>query len=110
MKIRDLILGGSTLWRTYFRNPKSSLGSCGYGTAIARPVVIRNPENVYFGSHVSIGPYAFISATNAKLTIKDNVIIAQKLTALTGNHARVPGLLIKQVTEANKPNGYDKRL
>lgn len=57
---------------------------------------------------MSIGPYAFISATNAKFIIKGNCAIAEGLTVHTGNHARIKGMFVTDVTEKGKPEGYDK--
>lgn len=55
-----------------------------------------------------IGPKCFISATNAKCTIKGNCAIAEGFTIHTGNHANVLGKFVTNINESNKPKGYDK--
>jgi acetyltransferase-like isoleucine patch superfamily enzyme len=57
---------------------------------------------------VGIGPKCFISATNAKCTIKGNCAIAEGFTVHTGNHANVLGKFVTDINESNKPKGYDK--
>lgn len=86
------------------------MGSFGDNSVIGVPSLIQSPNNIFIGENVSIGPFAYLSARNAKLTIQNNVVIAGKLAAFTGNHARVPGLFINEITENNKPKGYDEEI
>lgn len=67
-----------------------------------------NPGNIYFGPNVCIGLNAYITAINAKFICKGNCAIAERLTVHTGNHARIVGKFVTDITEANKPLGYDK--
>lgn len=60
------------------------------------------------GKHVGIGPGAHISALNAKFIVKGNCAIAENLTVHTGNHARLVGLFVTDITEDNKPKGFDE--
>ena len=60
------------------------------------------------GSNIGLGPKAYISAKNAKFICKGNCAIAERLTVHTGNHARMVGKFVTDITEANKPKGYDK--
>lgn len=39
--------------------------------------------------------------------MKNNCALAEGLTVHTGNHARIPGLFVTDITEKNKPSGYD---
>lgn len=48
-----------------------------------------------------------MSCLNAKLIIKGNAAIAENFTVHTGNHVHIKGKYITDVTEANKPEGYD---
>lgn len=57
---------------------------------------------------MGIGPRANISAVNAKFICKGHCAIAEGLTVHAGNHARVIGKFVTDITEANKPKGYDK--
>lgn len=79
---------------------------------MAKNVVITPPfngnkKNIFIYDNVGIGPYAHLSATNAKIIIKGDCAIAEHLTVHTGNHARVIGKLISAITEKEKPQGYD---
>ena len=42
------------------------------------------------------------------IVIKANCAIADNLSIYTGNHARVLGKFVTDITEENKPQGYDK--
>ena len=66
-----------------------------------------NPSNLYIGEGVSIGSNAHISCLNAKLIIKGNAAIAEHFTVHTGNHAHIKGMFITDITEVNKPKGFD---
>ena len=70
--------------------------------------MIGNPSNVFWGDYVGIGPNAVISATRAKFIVKGHCAIAEGLTVHTGNHARILGKFVTEITEENKPDGYDK--
>ena len=49
-----------------------------------------------------------MSTPNAKIIIKGNCAIAEHLTIHTGNHVRVIGKFVTDITEANKPKGFDE--
>lgn len=57
---------------------------------------------------MGIGPHALFSTPNAKIIIKSNCSIAEHLTIHTGNHARFVGTFVTDITERNKPEGYDR--
>lgn len=65
-------------------------------------------DNVYIYENVGIGPYANLSTPNAKIIIKGNCAIAEHLTIHTGNHARILGKFVTDISDTNKPEGYDK--
>lgn len=65
-------------------------------------------KNVYIYDNVGIGPKANLSTPGAKIIIKGNDSIAEGLTIHTGNHARIVGKFVTDITSANKPKGYDK--
>ncbi len=71
------------------------------------PCYIGNKNNVFIGDNVGIGPFAYITATNAKLIIKGNCSIAEHFTVHTGNHARILGSFVSDINENNKPKGFD---
>lgn len=96
------------LWKTYFGVRRSKLGYCADNVSITPPLQILRPENVFLYSNTNIASNSFISAYNAKFIIKENCCIAEGLTVHTGNHAMVVGMFCSDITEANKPKGYDK--
>ena len=71
------------------------------------PFYVGNCKNVYLGPNVNIGFNAHISAINAKFICKGNCAIAENFTVHTGNHARIVGVLLTDITEDSKPKGYD---
>ena len=71
------------------------------------PFYILGSKNIFIGSNTGIGPHAFISAPNAKFICKGNCAIADHLTVHTGNHARVIGKFVTEISEENKPFGFD---
>ena len=87
---------------------KSNFAQCADSVIITPPLYANNPGNIYFGPNVCIGSNAYISAINAKFICKGNCAIAERLTVHTGNHARIVGKFVTDITEANKPLGYDK--
>lgn len=87
---------------------KSDFGCCADNVIINPPLYVKNPQNIYWGSNIGVGPYAYISAINAKFICKGNCAIAERLTVHTGNHARIVGMSVTDITEANKPKGYDQ--
>lgn len=102
------IRGCYMLWKTYFGVRRSKLGYCADNVSITPPLQILRPENVFLYSNTNIASNSFISAYNAKFIIKENCCIAEGLTVHTGNHAMVVGMFCSDITEANKPKGYDK--
>lgn len=70
------------------------------------PYYIDNPENVYVYSDTTLSE-CYISTINAKFVVKEHCSIAEGLTVHTGNHARILGLFVSDITEENKPSGYD---
>lgn len=83
-------------------------GAIGEQVIITPPFRVGNPKNLFFGSQIGIGQNAYISAIRAKFIIKGNCAIAEGLTVHTGNHARVKGEFITDISEDNKPDGYDQ--
>ena len=79
---------------------------------IAESVIITplsgDVKNVYLYENVGIGSHAILSTPNAMIVIKANCAIADNLSIYTGNHARVLGKFVTDITEENKPQGYDK--
>lgn len=56
---------------------------------------------------MGIGPHAHFSTPNAKIIFKGHTSVAEHLTIHTGNHARVLGRFVSDITDKDKPQGYD---
>lgn len=87
---------------------KGQFAQCGDNVIITPPYVFNNPKNIYLGSCIGLGPKANISAPNAKFVCKGHCAIAEGLTVHTGNHARMVGRYVTDITDCNKPKGYDR--
>lgn len=108
-KLKDnrFLRGLYHIWRRNFGSQKRS----GFGY-ISDSVVITPPysgymKNVYIYENVGIGPYANLSTPNAKIIFKGKTSVAEHLTIHTGNHTRKIGMFVSDITEKNKPEGYD---
>lgn len=86
---------------------RSKYGYIG-NNVILNPPLSGDMRNIYIYDDVGIGGHAIFSTPNAKIIFKGSSAIAHHLTIHTGNHARVLGKFITDITEANKPSGYDK--
>ena len=94
------------LWASYFSANSSKFGYVGKNVRITPPYSMHY-KNIYIHDNVGIGPKSFISTPNAKVIIKSNTAIAEGLTIHSGNHARIVGMFVTDITEENKPSGYD---
>lgn len=106
MLIRGIWRFTSNIWHAILG--KNQFAQCADDVIITPPYHFDNSKNIFLGPNIGIGPNAHISATNAKFICKGNCAIAEGLIVHTGNHARLIGKFITDITEANKPKGYDK--
>lgn len=74
---------------------------------ILNPPLFGDINNVYIHDNVCVGGHSILSTPNAKIVFKGNIAAAHHLTIHTGNHARVVGKMVTDITEENKPEGYD---
>ena len=100
--IRGLYFG----YRRRFGYPRSRFGHLCPDATFTPPMHIINPKNIFIYSEGAIGN-ATISALNAKFIVKKGCRIACGLNVQTGNHARQVGMFVNEITECNKPEGYD---
>lgn len=94
--------------KSFFMIKRKSFGYCANNVVITPPLYIGNKRNVFLYDNTSLAANSWISATNAKFVIKSNCSIAEGLTVHTGNHARVIGKYVSDITEYDKPAGYDE--
>lgn len=95
------------LWKCELGNLKR--GRFGYiaDNVTLTPPLTGHTNHIYIYENVGIGPNAHLSTPNAKIVFKGNTAVAEHLTIHTGNHARVVGRFVSDITEKDKPQGYD---
>lgn len=110
MKLKQIVFfrGLYVFLKSYFGVRRSKMGYCAKSVVLTPPMHLGNPSNIFLYENTQLAGNSFISATNAKFIIKPNCCIAEHLTVHTGNHANVVGMFCSDITEANKPKGYDK--
>lgn len=106
VKKNRFVRGLWRLWVSYFSAKNSKFGYISPSVTVTPPYTIHK-RNTFLYENVSIGPNSFISTPNAKVIIKSNTTIAEGLTIHTGNHARVIGRFVSDITDMDKPKGYD---
>ncbi len=107
VKNNRFIRGMYFLYKSYFGLDRNKFAHIGKDVTINPPYGFGNCKKISIGNNVGIGGKCNISAINAKFIIKDNVAIAGGLSVHTGNHARILGKFVTDITEENKPKGYD---
>lgn len=107
LKYNRFFRGLYNMFSRNFSNAKRS--NFGYisESAIINPPIQGHIKNIYIYDNVGIGPHAFLSTPNAKIIFKGNTSVAEHLTIHTGNHARKVGTFVSDITEKDKPKGYD---
>lgn len=103
----QIVRGIYFLCSQYFVLNRSSFGYLSKNARITPPFKIINPQNVFIYSDCSLGENLIISALNAKFILKRGCAVAEGLNVRTGNHARVIGKFVGDITEKEKPLGYD---
>ena len=94
------------VYRRTFGYSRKSFGHLDENAFIIPPVFIINPKNVFVYGNVCISG-ATIVASNAKFIVKRGGAIAGGLRVYTGNHTRVIGTMVGEITEKTKPEGFD---
>jgi acetyltransferase-like isoleucine patch superfamily enzyme len=108
IKNNRFIRGFYFLIKTYFGFKRKSFGYIADNVIITPPLWLNRMSNIFLYENTNLAANSWISAYNAKFIIKRNCAIAENLTVHTGNHARILGKFITDITEVNKPKGYDK--
>ncbi len=107
IKNNMFIRGLYFLYHNYFGSLKRSrFGYIGENVRITPPYTMHQ-KNIFIYDNVGIGPKSFISTPNAKVIFKGNTAVAEGLTIHSGNHARVIGKYVTDITDKDKPMWYD---
>lgn len=107
-KNNRFIRGIYFLYKSYFGYSRKKFGYIADSVILTPPLDCSNYKNLYIGENVGIGPNAHLSCLNARLIIKGNAAISHNFAVHTGNHAHIKGLFVTDITDANKPKGYDE--
>lgn len=107
LKNNRFLRGFYSIWNRNFGNCNRSKFGFIAKTAILSPPFSGHTRNIYIYDKVGIGPHAHLSTPNAKIIFKGHTSVAEHLTIHTGNHARVIGRFVSDITDKDKPQGYD---
>ena len=94
-------------WRDYMGYSRKSFGYIADDSVITPPIKISRPQNCYLMGNNSVRD-AVILNLNAKFILGRGSAAAEGLKVATGNHAQIVGRFYRSITEAEKPDGYDK--
>lgn len=95
------------LYRGYFGFSRSKFGYIGEKVSLNPPLALSNTRNIYLYGDNKLDN-AVVLTTNAKFIMKEHSAAAQGLKVATGNHVNVIGKNYREITEADKPKGFDK--
>lgn len=107
IKNNRFVRGAFFGYRSRYGYSRSSFGYLCRNATFTPPMNLINPKNIFIYSDGAIGN-ATISALNAKFIVKKGCRIACGLNVQTGNHARQVGMFLSDITEDNKPKGFDQ--
>lgn len=107
IKDNRFIRGIYSIWNRNFGNCNRRKFGFIAKTVILSPPFSGHTRNIFIYDKVGIGPHAHLSTPNAKIVFKGHTSVAEHLTIHTGNHARVLGRFVSDITDKDKPQGYD---
>ena len=107
LKDNRFLRGFYCIWNRNFGNAKRSRFGYIDDTVILSFPFSGHTKNIYMYENVGIGPYAHLSTPNARIVFKGDTVVAEHLTIHTGNHARIVGRYVSDITDNDKPEGYD---
>lgn len=114
MSIKDKLKNNTFLsalnsfYRNYLKTTRRKFGYIHPTAFYRQPILVKGAENVFMHENTSILGHAIILSTNAKFVMKRNSGAAEGLTVVTGSHISVPGIWVRDVTDAMKPHDADK--
>lgn len=95
------------LLRDYFGYSRKRFGYIAPDSFITPPIKITKPENCYLMGNNTLRD-AVILNLNAKFVLGKGSAATEGFKVATGNHAHLIGRYFLTVSEAEKPDGYDK--
>ncbi len=107
LKQNRFLKGAYCLLRYYFGYSRKKFGYIAPDSTITPPIKITKPENMYLMGNNTIRD-AVILNLNAKFIMGYGAGAAEGLKVSTGSHAQFIGRYYRTITNAEKPEGYDK--
>lgn len=104
---RSVFGGIRALYMNYCYNYRKKMGFCDRTATVSRPIVIKNPKNVFLYENTKIVD-CVIMATNARFIMKKYSNSTEGLKVITGAHERRVGRNFITITESEKKKGLDK--
>lgn len=95
------------LCRDYFGYSRKKFGYIAPDSFISPPIKITRPGNCYLMGNNTLRD-AVILNLNAKFVLGKGSGATEGFKVATGNHAQLIGRFYRTITEAEKPEGYDK--
>lgn len=107
IKNNRFVRGVYFLYQDYFGSfRRGRFGHMGKNVTLTPPLS-GHMKNVYIYDNVGIGAHAYLSTPNARIVFKGDSAIADHLTIHTGNHTYLIGYFVSDITDKNKPKGFD---
>lgn len=94
-------------YRTYFGFSRKKFGYIGEKVSLNPPLTLSNTKNIFLYGDNKLDN-AVVLTTNAKFIMKEHSAAAQGFKVATGNHVNVIGKNYRDITEDEKPAGFDK--
>ena len=100
-KWNAIIRGLRILNREYFSTRNDCLGKCGINSHYLPPTLLGKRENIFLYDNAYIDYRSVLYVTGGKLIIKENSIVAEGLTAITGQHQSKIGEVFGKAGNSN---------
>lgn len=91
-----------TFLKRIYLKKKIKLVTIGNHVSLPFDIQVSGAKNCEIQDNVHIGTGAVFMATNAKITIKHNVVASHNLKIITGDHERRIGTFCNTITESTK--------
>lgn len=100
-KWNAIIRGLRILNYEYFSTRNDCLGKCGVNSHYLPPTLLGKRENIFLHDYAYIDYRSVLYITGGKLVIKENSIVAEGLTAITGQHQSKIGEVFGKAGNSN---------
>lgn len=105
--LRSLLGGVRSLYMRYFYNYRKHMGFCHPTAIVSRPMIIKNPKNVFLYEGTCIKDL-IIMTPNAYFIMKKGSTMVEGGKIITGSHERRVGRFFLTITEQEKNKDLDQ--